>query len=154
MPGPWWEAIPGKKANVSTTPSVDKVLGQHQIKRQTFFYVFASRYAMPPCASYDSRNKKTFIVNIDADSDFECRELYITIYPKTRFTLLFWNEFNTGNPVDLFSFETRTVAGPNEPIDLSYPFPSSSHAELIIESDNEFHTNYFDAWLKGFKVFK
>lgn len=155
MPAGWWASIPQPKTKLTATKSVSEVLGSNRIARQTFIYPFVSNLIVSPSSQVFS---KTFVLSIDAESDFECRELYITkqdISRHVNFRLLYWDEFSSSSSLmDASCYETRTIGGPNEPIDLVYPFPASSHAELQVEISNPTSPVTFSAWLKGFKVFK
>jgi hypothetical protein len=151
----WWKSIPQPTAKTSETKSVAEVLGQNRVARQTYIYPFVSQLLIPASST---TFRKTFVLTIDSESDFECRELYIsqgTVFKHVAFRMLYWDEFSTSQELmDASAYETRNIGGPNEPTDLVYPFPASSHAELQVEILSPNAGLYFSAWLKGFKVFK
>jgi hypothetical protein len=152
----WWNRVPPVS---KTDQQIKKVLGQHSIVRQCFVYPFVTEYDKSGVGIFH----KLYSVAIDADSDFECRELYVCKTTPGNGTinwqLTYYDESQTSRfSIDNSAYETRERAGANEPVDLSYPFPSGSHADLLIEFVPTSLTVTWHvaiiAWMKGFKVFK
>lgn len=150
----WINLVKPKKVELPDK-TIDEVLAENQIARACFVYPFAS-YVTIPGTSYT--NRKVFSIGLDADSDFEMREFWCTYHPSCRFVLEYWDEYNSGNPIDLESYLTRQI-GENgvalffENNETSTIFPAGSHATLTIECENTTDI-VISAWMKGFKVFR